>query len=266
MLNRVRNIVNAIKEFASLGGGLDFEDLRHKETSMCTQKSKCTHFVAERGDYLQSRRRIAILHRQRYEYATMKIRGKCLDVGCGLGYGCSIIKRKHQDIIGIDVSWRAILYAKSRYKGPEYVCCSACALPFRNESFDSVTSFEVIEHVSNQEGMIREILRVLTPHGTLLISTPNTRHLFNVLRHVLLRRGYPVKPENPYHTHEFYYEEFLNFLRLNGFHIRRKYGQIPILPDIVPLIGRNAKVAFMIASLLPALGDTIVVEAFKQRE
>ena len=53
-------------------------------------------------------------------------------------------------------------------------------LPFKNAVFDTVDLIDVIEHIEHQAQLIREIGRVLTPGGALLISPPNILMCFLV--------------------------------------------------------------------------------------
>jgi SAM-dependent methyltransferase len=57
--------------------------------------------------------------------------------------------------------------------GVTFVCGDATRLPFEDETFDAVTMFDLIEHVPDDAGAIREALRVLKAGGYLLLSTPN---------------------------------------------------------------------------------------------
>ena len=54
-----------------------------------------------------------------------------------------------------------------------FLCGDATRLPFEDETFDAVTMFDLIEHVPDDAGAIREGLRVLKAGGYLLLSTPN---------------------------------------------------------------------------------------------
>ncbi|MET0997984.1 MAG: class I SAM-dependent methyltransferase [Marmoricola sp.] len=54
----------------------------------------------------------------------------------------------------------------------EGVCGSATALPFRDEAFDVVAAFDVIEHCDDDRGAVSEIARVLAPGGRLMLSVP----------------------------------------------------------------------------------------------
>lgn len=46
-------------------------------------------------------------------------------------------------------------------------------LPYEDQRFDAVVSMDVIEHVSEPLGWLREALRVLKPQGLLFLTTPN---------------------------------------------------------------------------------------------
>lgn len=186
----------------------------------------------ERDDMLRPQmtgKRGAYEHIQRYQFAIRKIglNKKVLDLGCGTGYGSRLLYRAGNKVYGVDVSAKAIDYAKRNYPGPEYICCSAEKLPFENNYFDAVTAFEVIEHVEDAEMVLDEIQRVLKKDGDLFISTPNPRHLGSALKHFLLGKPYSEKVhmDNIYHVKEFTYDEFRNFLQNNGFKIIFQYGQ-----------------------------------------
>jgi ubiquinone/menaquinone biosynthesis C-methylase UbiE len=210
-------------------------------------------------------------HLQRYYYASKGIQGRVLDIGCGTGYGSRILHDGNNNVCGIDVSQNAIHYAKKNYPGPKYICCSAEKLPFEDNYFDAVTAFEAIEHVQNPGKVLEETYRVLKKNGYLFISTPNPRHFGNVLKHVLLGKPYPekVNMNNIYHIKEFYYDEFLKFLKEGKFKIISQYGQtLPILPwKIEALLGKFPliyKIPILLGYFIPKYAWTIVVHAKKE--
>ena len=200
-------------------------------------------------------------HLQRYEDASTKTHNSIvLDLGCGTGYGSGLLYKHQNTVYALDISLDALSYAKQHYPGPEYIQGSAERLPFDHNRFNAITCFEVIEHVNNPHSVLSEIRRILRPNGDLFISTPNPRHLGNVLNHIIRGKPYSAKAneDNPYHIKEFYYEEFMHLLRNMGFTIRSKYGQtipeIPSFQGLLPDAGR----------FLPKYARILVVHCIKE--
>jgi len=208
-------------------------------------------------------------HLQRYRYAAKRCKGRILDVGCGTGYGTKMLSKEGNKVYGIDNSQKAIDYAKQNYPGPEYICCSAEKLPFENSYFDTVTAFEVIEHVQDPERTLDEIYRVLKKNGDLFISTPNLRSLIIRLKHFLFSTPYFSHSGNIYHLREFYYEEFINFLKKKNFRIISVYGQrlpIPKIDFIIKKIPFFYKIPILLGCPIPKYAMTIVVHTKSKKE
>lgn len=106
----------------------------------------------------------------RYQFAKKFInRSKSvLDIGCGTGYGTSVISAT-----GLDVDPEAISYARKHYPNTNFVVGSALKLPFADHKFDVVISFETIEHFPQTTKFLSEVKRVLRPKGLFILSTPN---------------------------------------------------------------------------------------------
>ena len=141
-------------------------------------------------------------HLSRYAFASRCSAGaRVLDIGSGAGYGTAELAGQARLAIGVDLSPETIDYARSAYPQPNihFVPASATALPFADASFQLVTAFEVIEHLSDWRALLAEARRVLHPDGIFLVSTPN-REYYTESR----GRSGP----NPFHTHEFEFQEF----------------------------------------------------------
>ncbi len=108
-----------------------------------------------------------------------------LDLGCGTGYGTAELAAQAPRVVGLDQVAPA---PRVRESGAAFVRGDIEALPFASGCFGLVTSFQVIEHLSDPQRYLGEIARVLAPDGVLLISTPN-----------ILQSD----RENPYHLHEY---------------------------------------------------------------
>ncbi len=116
-------------------------------------------------------------HIQRYDFAKPFIRQKkVLDLGCGSGYGSfELIKLGAKKVEAVDISSKAINYAKKNYhhKNLFFRVADATSIPFPDNSFDVIVSFEVIEHIKNYQMFIKEAFRVLKKPGYFIFSTPN---------------------------------------------------------------------------------------------
>lgn len=141
-----------------------------------------------------------LIHTRAYEQAALYTAEKdVLDLGCNTGYGSKIIKASGARVTGVDVSPEAIDIAKKKYSplGIEFLCVDGRSLPFADQSFDIVTSFQVVEHIIDYDRFFLEIMRVLRPGGKVIFTTPNGP----------LRLHPGTKPWNPFHVREFSAEE-----------------------------------------------------------
>src|SRR4051812_3903142 len=79
---------------------------------------------------------------------------RLLDIGTNIGsLPASLYEQGYKSVFGIDISDEAILYGKQRHPLIENQLdiYNGKVIPFANQTFDVVTMFDVIEHVSNVE-------------------------------------------------------------------------------------------------------------------
>lgn len=122
-------------------------------------------------------------HNYNFEFAKPYIKNKViLDIGCWTGQFERLSVGVAKKIFAIDPDKKAIIFAKKTIKGPIFTTGSATKLDFKNNTFDVVTLFDVLEHVplDSELKCFKEIYRVLKPKGVLLIITPN-KHPIAVL-------------------------------------------------------------------------------------
>ncbi len=141
-------------------------------------------------------------HFARYAFASRLARGKrVLDAGCGAGYGSAELARTAVSVVGVDFAAEAVEFARANYVEAnlafEQASCSV--LPHGAAAFDLVVAFEVIEHLADWREFLREVRRVLAPDGQFIVSTPNRLYYTE-------SRG--IEGANPFHVHEFDFEEF----------------------------------------------------------
>jgi len=108
---------------------------------------------------------------------------RLLDLGCG-DARFTADAALHARVVGVDVSTRALGYARDLAPTARFLASDGAALPFRSNSFDVVTVLDVIEHVpdADEARVIAEARRVLRPGGRLVIST-NTDRSARELKH-----------------------------------------------------------------------------------
>jgi 2-polyprenyl-3-methyl-5-hydroxy-6-metoxy-1,4-benzoquinol methylase len=176
------------------------------------------------GDYL-----IYLFHIATYDWASDHIAGaRVLDYGTGTGYGAARMAKTAASVTGVDVSQAAVDYARRRYTADNLDFqkirpIEEGPLPFPDDSFDVVTSFQVIEHVPSPAAYLAEAKRVLKPGGTLLVVTPDRG-----------TRLFPKqRPWNVWHLYEFTPEELTGIVA-EQFTVQETLG-MTAPPDIVKL-------------------------------
>lgn len=96
---------------------------------------------------------------------------KILDIGAGTGIVLKILK-DFGVIFGIEHSRQAIKYLKER-RLKQIICADANqSLPFRNGTFDIITCLDVLEHLENDVGLLKEMIRISKPGGCILVAVP----------------------------------------------------------------------------------------------
>ena len=137
-----------------------------------------------------------LLHKKAYEQAAEIAQNKSLlDWGCNDGYGIELLRPFVSEIAGLDSAEVSVKAAHRRL--PDMVSMirlyDGTRLPFPAGSFDVVTSFQVIEHVSDLDTYLAHIVEALKTDGVAIFTTPNKR----------LRLFPGDRPWNPYHVREF---------------------------------------------------------------
>jgi len=162
-------------------------------------------------------------HLKRYEFACSQIAGvsgqKILDAACGVGYGSFLLSKINEvEIIAIDKSAQALKIANSSYgnNNIKYIVddCHTLQNSKIYGPFDTIVSFETLEHLTNPEEFLSQCYTNLRIGGKLIISTPNQ---------IVSSKENLQKWE--FHEKEYLPSEFLLILQNAGFTIIQLYGQ-----------------------------------------
>ena len=102
---------------------------------------------------------------------------KVLEIGIGTGTSYSYYPDETV-VIGIDISPDMLDKARNhiesnRLKNKSVVMMNGEQHQFEDNSFDTIVTFQVIEHINNDNLFVEEIYRILRPGGKALITTPN---------------------------------------------------------------------------------------------
>jgi len=100
---------------------------------------------------------------------------KVLDVGCGSGRLIAYLRRHKYTTFGVDSAPEAVTMARRYNPRHSIHLASGLKLPFKKNSMDAVLAISVIEHIDKNktQAFLKEIKRVLTPHGVVFLVTPN---------------------------------------------------------------------------------------------
>ena len=133
-----------------------------------------------------------------YVEASKLVHGDLLDIGCGEGRGLHYLREKVKSYTGIDKNPMVLEALQGQYINDTFLNMNIP--PFeglRDKNFDTAVSFQVIEHIEEDEKYVSEIYRVLKDGGRAILSTPNIK--------MSLTR-------NPWHVREYTHGEFKQLL------------------------------------------------------
>ena len=122
---------------------------------------------------------------EKYSTSEMFEGKSVLDIGCGAaGKSLYFVKMGADKVVGVDIvesyeSEADALAEKLGYSDKfEFVCASADALPYADNSFDTVIMNDAMEHVSDPVSVLDEVMRVIKPEGKIYINFPPYYHPF----------------------------------------------------------------------------------------
>ena len=94
-----------------------------------------------------------------------------LDVGCAYGYAVDILNSFGYESCGVDISWYSLKEARQFRSSDFLVCDVQDSLPFKEETFDLLTCFGVLEHLVNPFQALENMTSVCK--RVLICTTPN---------------------------------------------------------------------------------------------
>ena len=101
---------------------------------------------------------------------------KCLDAGCGIGIFALVANIEGYNFYGYDIDKESVKIAKQLFKlnkiSPKKISLNPTIKNLKGK-FDLITSFEVVEHLSDMDSYIKKLRKAIVDDGSLFIETPN---------------------------------------------------------------------------------------------
>ena len=106
------------------------------------------------------------------DYARLGVQAgdRVLDVGAGAGRHAFEAQRRGAFVVAVDVDDASLKDVAA--SGVTSVLGSALALPFDDGAFDRIIAAEVMEHIGDDRGALRDLARVVRPGGVLAVTVP----------------------------------------------------------------------------------------------
>lgn len=155
--------------------------------------------------YLRRRKRAGLWYRNGWLYPRLcrHLRGRVLDVGCGIGD----MVRFRSNTVGVDINAQAVAFCRGC--GLDVHLMRPDRLPFAELTFDGAVLDNVLEHLTKPAALLAEIHRVLLPGGTLVVGVPG-------------ERGYASDPDHKRHYPE---HRLIDCLKPAGFELTHLFHQ-----------------------------------------
>jgi len=222
-----------------------------------------------------------LIHEARYKYILGRLRNlnklRVLDAGCFPYHLGAAMEMMGYDVYGISSGHEPV-------KSPKIKICNieSDTFPFKDNFFDLVVCTEVLEHLPQSPlHALKEIRRVLTPRGKLILTTPNIARSINRAKLLLGKNvSYPLHQllendgdgSNIYHRHnrEYTLKELTTilthahlFVDIAATFVSYTPFRRRVIPD--PLWLKAGKTAnYILMMMVTGMRDTLLVVARKK--
>jgi SAM-dependent methyltransferase len=134
-----------------------------------------------------------------------------VEAGSGEGYGAALLRSAGaRAVLALEYDEASVAHARTAYPQVSTARANLASMPVLDAGADVVVTLQVVEHLWDLRGFLRDCRRLLRPGGLLVVTTPN-RPVFSPG----LGRG--EKPTNPVHVEELDAEQLHDLLAAAGF-------------------------------------------------
>jgi SAM-dependent methyltransferase len=116
--------------------------------------------------------RYKILQQLFSKYIGPETQASVLEIGCGTGNVLqSLSKFKNYKLMGAEIHLEGLKFAKKRHSDIEFIQMDATNIPFE-EKFEAVGAFDVLEHIEEDELVMKNVYRSLKKKGYFFVTVP----------------------------------------------------------------------------------------------
>jgi SAM-dependent methyltransferase len=185
-------VIDEVNSLVKSSGGNEYHIVNGIPVVIDTSTKEAQHVRhyttdAEQFDYFEERDAATEHDEERLRQTILrrvdKYTQSVLDVGCGRAWVARALCPRGVFVCSMDVSTTNPRKALEIYPFSNHAAlvADAYALPFRDGTFDCVIGSEIIEHVPDPAGFVKELLRVVKRGGKLIVSTPYKEKIKYVL-------------------------------------------------------------------------------------
>jgi len=189
----------------------------------------------------QKASRLKMWQKRLIKITKFKSSGFLLDVGCGEGAFLCLAQKKGWQVSGTEISTFAVKHASAELN-KNIFCGDLRSVQFRENLFDVVTMWHVLEHVDDPQKYLSEIHRILKPDGLLVLAVPNVNNMvFQLVYRIVRGRKLKLftKGEKEIHLYHFSPTTLRAYLEITGFNCLKlspDFGVIALSKKIVNMI------------------------------
>lgn len=165
----------------------------------------------------------------------LPLKGRVLEIGTGKGRFLVALAKRANRVVTVDLDAAEQRFGRLNavHSGLShnirFVTADAADLPFAAASFDAVVSLNALHHIWNLEGVLDEILRVVTPGGKIVLADVDSTG-FRIFERIHRQEG---------RTHErfpYKWPRIIARLRKAGFHVHHLHDEKTVLAVCVPIL------------------------------
>lgn len=108
-----------------------------------------------------------------------------LEIGCGIGGVIGALRQlPHLRLTGSEIYIQGLKYARSKMPDVDFIQLDATNIPFHS-GFDVVGAFDVLEHIEQDELVMRQVHAALRPDGLFVVTVPQYQWMWSTLDEIV---------------------------------------------------------------------------------